>query len=159
MPLQFTSHYTSIPWQRFLSQAQSRWSQASITHQYYYQIQGQLTICNQSYCDFVCWTPKGIHIECITRREEVFLSMKPKLDEFFVRVVLPRVLTGQMDQENVPPSSSDHEYCYCCKGEEGDMVACDSPSCPYEWFHFKCVGLKSPTKGAWFCPDCRLSRQ
>lgn len=131
----------------------------STTHQYYYQVQGQLVICNRSYSDFVCWTPRGIHVERIARRDEVFLEMKPKLDKFFVHVILPRILSGQMDQENEPPTSACPGYCYCRKGEQGDMVACDNPSCPYEWFHFKCVGLKSPPEGAWFCPDCELSRQ
>ena len=32
---------------------------------YYYQVQGQLAVCMKSYCDFVCWTTKSIHIERI----------------------------------------------------------------------------------------------
>ena len=34
----------------------------SRTHEYYYQVQGQMGITNLSYCDFVCWTPKDIFI-------------------------------------------------------------------------------------------------
>ena len=29
----------------------------SKSHEYYYQIQGQLAECDKEYCDFVCWTP------------------------------------------------------------------------------------------------------
>ena len=29
-------------------------------HNYYYQVQGQLVVCKKPYCDFVCWTTKGI---------------------------------------------------------------------------------------------------
>ena len=29
------------------------------THAYYFQVQGQLSICARDYCDFVCWTPHG----------------------------------------------------------------------------------------------------
>ena len=37
--------------------------QLSSKHNYYFQIQGQLALCNRSYCDFICWTPLGVHIE------------------------------------------------------------------------------------------------
>ena len=127
----------------------------STSHAYYYQIQGQLSICDRLYCDFVCWTPKGIHIERIFR-QHLFSQMKPKLDAFFVHVVLPCVLRGEMDKENARPSSQ--EYCYCRKGEKGKMVACDNKSCAYEWFHFSCVGLESEPQGAWFCPGCQMQR-
>ena len=132
----------------------------STTHRYFYQIQGQLAICNKMYCDFVCWTPKGIHLERISRVDEVFLSIKPKLDDLFVQVILPQILTGKM-QVNKPGCSSSTSsdaviasYCYCQRGEEGYMVACDNPLCLREWFHFECVGLTSPPEGSWFCPDC-----
>ena len=35
----------------------------SESHDYYRQVQGQMAICECSYCDFVCWTPHGMHIE------------------------------------------------------------------------------------------------
>jgi inhibitor of growth protein 3 len=34
------------------------------------------------------------------------------------------------------------------------MVACDNESCPFEWFHWTCVGLKSEPVGTWICPVC-----
>ena len=34
------------------------------------------------------------------------------------------------------------------------MVACDNEDCPYEWFHWSCVGLKSEPNGKWFCEEC-----
>ncbi|KAI1707177.1 PHD-finger domain-containing protein [Ditylenchus destructor] len=37
---------------------------------------------------------------------------------------------------------------------DGDMVACDNKNCPYEWFHYGCVGITAPPKGKWFCPHC-----
>ena len=50
-------------------------------------------------------------------------------------------------------------WCYCRKEESGDMVACVSGSCKYEWFHFACVGLLSEPKGMWFCPECRKEKR
>ncbi|KAI0175594.1 hypothetical protein GGR52DRAFT_319141 [Hypoxylon sp. FL1284] len=46
------------------------------------------------------------------------------------------------------------KYCLCQHVSYGDMVACDNPSCPYEWFHWTCVGLKSEPEGRWYCPAC-----
>ena len=45
-------------------------------------------------------------------------------------------------------------YCLCQKVSYGDMVACDNDKCPYEWFHWTCVGLKSEPVGLWICPVC-----
>lgn len=54
--------------------------------------------------------------------------------------------------------SDDKKYCICQKVSFGDMIACDNEDCPYEWFHWTCVGLKSePQGGKWFCPVCTAS--
>ncbi|KUI62259.1 Inhibitor of growth protein 3 [Cytospora mali] len=52
--------------------------------------------------------------------------------------------------------SADEKYCVCQKVSFGDMIACDNESCPYEWFHWSCVGLKSEPQqgGTWYCPVC-----
>ena len=31
-------------------------------------------------------------------------------------------------------------FCFCGQGEYGEMIACDSPICPVEWFHLDCLG-------------------
>lgn len=49
----------------------------------------------------------------------------------------------------------DELYCFCQQVSYGEMVACDSPTCKYEWFHYDCVGLKEPPVGVWYCPVCR----
>ncbi|KAI0541127.1 inhibitor of growth proteins N-terminal histone-binding-domain-containing protein [Xylaria digitata] len=49
-------------------------------------------------------------------------------------------------------------YCLCQAVSYGDMVACDNPSCPFEWFHWSCVGLKSEPEGRWYCPSCSAER-
>lgn len=52
--------------------------------------------------------------------------------------------------------SDDKKYCLCQKVSFGDMIACDNEDCPYEWFHWSCVGLKSEPQpgGTWYCPVC-----
>ncbi|TPX08887.1 uncharacterized protein E0L32_009591 [Thyridium curvatum] len=51
-------------------------------------------------------------------------------------------------------AGDDKKYCICQNVSFGDMVACDNDDCPYEWFHWSCVGLKSEPNGTWFCPVC-----
>ncbi|KAJ5979853.1 Zinc finger PHD-type [Penicillium waksmanii] len=46
-------------------------------------------------------------------------------------------------------------YCTCRTVSHGDMVACDNDNCPYEWFHWKCVGLTREPVGTWYCDECR----
>lgn len=56
------------------------------------------------------------------------------------------------DDEN----NDNTKYCICQKVSFGDMIACDNDDCPYEWFHWTCVGLESePQGGKWYCPVCR----
>ncbi|XP_072181864.1 inhibitor of growth protein 3-like [Diadema setosum] len=45
-------------------------------------------------------------------------------------------------------------YCVCNQVSYGEMVGCDNPKCPIEWFHYGCVGITNPPKGKWFCPQC-----
>uniref|UniRef100_A0A336MQ31 Inhibitor of growth protein n=1 Tax=Culicoides sonorensis TaxID=179676 RepID=A0A336MQ31_CULSO len=45
-------------------------------------------------------------------------------------------------------------YCICNQVSYGDMVACDNEDCPFEWFHYPCVGITSSPKGKWYCPQC-----
>lgn len=66
---------------------------------------------------------------------------------------------------SVPGSNSDDNldvspvelWCYCRKPDDSseDMITCDYPSCPIEWFHKCCLRLRSFPKGKWYCPDCR----
>ena len=130
----------------------------STKHKYYHQVQGQMAVCKCSYCDFVCWTPLGIHIQRIPWDPSHWSQVKPTLDQFFLSVILPKLLCGH-DKQNTDPDSDQHSreggnYCYCRNGEHGERIACNNPSCKVEWFHFGCVRLTQAPQGDWFCPDC-----
>ncbi|KOS20744.1 Chromatin modification-related protein YNG2 [Escovopsis weberi] len=58
------------------------------------------------------------------------------------------------DADDDDEGGDDKKYCLCHNVSYGDMVACDNDSCPYEWFHWSCVGLKSEPNGTWYCPVC-----
>lgn len=53
-------------------------------------------------------------------------------------------MQGDEDEEE---DETEPRYCYCNQVSYGEMVACDTESCPREWFHLDCVGLsKAPLK-------------
>lgn len=49
-------------------------------------------------------------------------------------------------------------YCLCQQVSYGSMVGCDDKDCPFEWFHWGCVGLTEEPKGKWYCPSCSAKR-
>ncbi|KAI4864250.1 hypothetical protein F4820DRAFT_458965 [Hypoxylon rubiginosum] len=61
------------------------------------------------------------------------------------------------DDEDEDGDEDEKKYCLCQSKESGDMIACDNHFCPYEWFHWKCVGLKKKPRGKWLCPECTAS--
>jgi len=67
-----------------------------------------------------------------------------------------RVLNVDID---MPIDPNEPTYCICNRVSFGEMVGCDNPDCKVEWFHFECVGLTSPPKGKWYCPDCSALRK
>lgn len=130
----------------------------STVHKYYYQVQGQIAICDVRVCDFVCWTEKGLFIEQIGKNDGVIRDMFRVLKDFFVSILLPELLTrkveSEVNQETSQTTCDNQVFCVCRKPESGKMVMCDNKQCSIEWFHFTCVGLKRKPRGKWLCPNC-----
>lgn len=68
------------------------------------------------------------------------------------------------DDEEVPEDAEGEEddagddkklYCTCQTVSHGDMVMCENEECPYQWFHFKCVGITKEPVGEWVCDYCK----
>ncbi|KAK9823528.1 hypothetical protein WJX72_003426 [[Myrmecia] bisecta] len=59
-------------------------------------------------------------------------------------------------EANAAPDPTEPVYCICQRVSFGEMIACDNPDCPVEWFHYECVGISpdDPPKGKWYCTDC-----
>jgi len=60
---------------------------------------------------------------------------------------------------DMPVDPNEPTYCICHQVSYGQMIACDNPECPIEWFHITCMGLSSIPKGKWFCPKCQPLRK
>jgi hypothetical protein len=67
--------------------------------------------------------------------------------------------TDTTDVLDMPVDPNEPTYCLCHQVSFGEMIGCDNPDCPIEWFHFQCVGLTSKPKGKWFCSRCAQERE
>ncbi|KAK7574270.1 hypothetical protein V9T40_011461 [Parthenolecanium corni] len=72
---------------------------------------------------------------------------------------LSTVLTTSTDAIDMPVDPNEPTYCLCNQVSYGEMIGCDNPDCPIEWFHFACVKLTTKPKGKWFCPKCISDRK
>lgn len=133
------------------------------------------------YADFVvCTFPDNskpeIHIERVLPDQHFWLDCLRKCTEFFRTCILPELLgrwytrpcisSNSQDSTQAGPSSASERtsshieaaqtYCYCQGHEqEGDeMIACDYPNCAIEWYHTRCLKIKSIPNGKWYCPTC-----
>lgn len=59
------------------------------------------------------------------------------------------------DMEDAEGEGDNRKYCTCRSVSSGNMVACDNEQCPYEWFHWNCVGMTKEPAGLWYCEECR----
>lgn len=61
-------------------------------HHYYLQIQTQLYASGYKWCDFVIWTPKGIHVQRIEWNESLWQeTVLPKLKSFYEAYWVPAI--------------------------------------------------------------------
>lgn len=65
------------------------------------------------------------------------------------------LLSADLREQDWNFDPNEPRYCICNQVSYGDMVACDNEDCPYEWFHYDCVGITAPPKGKWYCPKCQ----
>ena len=124
------------------------------SHEYFTQVQGQLLVCGKKKCDFICWNPKGMHVETILEYKTPQREIASSCKDFFMTFPLPELLTHRLQDHGIPlVNETEKVYCYCGKGEYGDMIACNNPDSTLEWFHYECVGITRCPKGKWFCDN------
>ncbi|KAJ4471426.1 hypothetical protein J3R30DRAFT_3800159 [Lentinula aciculospora] len=61
---------------------------------------------------------------------------------------------ADLNDADVDGDGEDKPYCICQRGSFGEMIACDEPTCEFEWFHLNCIGLTVAPEGAWICESC-----
>ena len=62
------------------------------SHDYYYQIIGQLGITRAAYCDFVVWTLMDTHIERVFMDTKVWKNITEKLKTYYYTELGPEII-------------------------------------------------------------------
>lgn len=63
------------------------------THNYYYQVQGQMAVVDLRWCDFVVWTLDDIFVERINFDEAFWKNQcYPQLHSFYCGIMLPELI-------------------------------------------------------------------
>ncbi|KUI65383.1 Inhibitor of growth protein 1 [Cytospora mali] len=67
----------------------------------------------------------------------------------------------EVDEDGNVIDPNEEKYCFCNRVSYGTMVLCENESCPYEWFHIECLGLKTEKNlpKLWYCPECKDGRE
>ncbi|ROW17568.1 hypothetical protein VPNG_00773 [Cytospora leucostoma] len=67
----------------------------------------------------------------------------------------------EVDEDGNVIDPNEEKYCFCNRVSYGTMVMCENGSCPYEWFHLECLGLKTEKTlpKLWYCPECKDGRE
>jgi len=60
-------------------------------HNYFYQVQGQMALCNRSYCDFFVWTLRGFEYERIYFDPNFWNMCIVKLNSFYLSAMIPEL--------------------------------------------------------------------
>ena len=123
-------------------------------HQYYYQVQAQIKLSNANYCDFVVWREGELFVQRIYPDDEFMAVVLQKVTTFFKVCILPELLgkwytksqvydalPSSSTVDSVSSTSSQNVWCYCRKGEEGEMIECERKECPVIWFHTDCLKI------------------
>ncbi|XP_073334198.1 uncharacterized protein [Pagrus major] len=116
------------------------------SHQYYYQVQLHIHVCDVSYCDFVVWTKNEFVLQRILRDEDLLQQSLPKAEQVFVTCVLPELLTRRHD-----PAMETGRACKSCRRPDfGKTVNCGKCN---SHFHYSCAQIRrKPAK--WLCQEC-----
>lgn len=122
-------------------------------HQYYYQVQAQIFICNLLYCDFVVWCPNFTHIERVLPDLEFWEGALDKVLNFHANVIMPELL-GRYYTSRVPGGNIT-KWCFCNTIDDGQsMLQCSYEYCNIIFFHERCVNMPEKQQTPWICSIC-----
>lgn len=140
-------------------------------HQYFYQVQLQMFICNAKYCDFVVYSKKDLVILRILPESDFMESTISAATDFFKLAVLPELVgkyfsktfKGPLTDSELDGDGGIPEATPCCGSSAADAspskrVTCANEACAVKLFHLSCLKMKAVPKRKWYCPACRKAR-
>ena len=113
-------------------------------------------VTKREYCIFFVWSAHETFQLTVFKDDKFIESLKLNLWEAFKNHILPEIVTRKQDPNF---NNTEKHYCICKRPSFPPMIACDSPGCKVEWYHYCCVGLKRAPKHEWLCPDCKKSNK
>lgn len=72
--------------------AGNRYYKLQDNHEYYYQVQMEMSLTNRDFCDFVVWNPKDVIIIRVDKNEQFWAVEYEKALTFFNKALLPELL-------------------------------------------------------------------
>eukprot|EP01006_Ploeotia_vitrea_P063602 TRINITY_DN85868_c0_g1_i1.p1 TRINITY_DN85868_c0_g1~~TRINITY_DN85868_c0_g1_i1.p1 ORF type:complete len:211 (+),score=12.56 TRINITY_DN85868_c0_g1_i1:27-659(+) len=99
--------------------------------------------------------------KCITRLDQDLKRCESLLPPTTraARVKTEEEESEEGEDQEMPVDPDEPVFCICRKVSFGRMIQCENSNCPYEWFHFSCVGLSAAPRGSWHCTHCRKQIQ
>ena len=132
------------------------------SHNYFYQVQQQLSTCHRNHNDFVVCAfdgqDKAVFVfERIYPDPDHWEKVVPKLTDFWKKCILPEIIARWYTRKCHIPEilPDDGSICYCRKNDKEKTVICSNKDCPYLAFHQSCLAITGPLPKNWYCPHCR----
>ena len=80
----------------FLNRGEDGELHLSRQHHYFAQVQGELAVMNREWCDFVVYSNGEVVVDRILADLEYWGTLEEKLEEFYVRYMVPEILSGRI---------------------------------------------------------------
>ena len=72
------------------------------THKYFYQVQMQMGITERTFCDFVIWTSKGLHVQRIHFDQQFWINIANDLVNFHRHYLTPEYFLMRVPRKLMP---------------------------------------------------------
>lgn len=93
------------------------------SHKYFYQIQGQLSITNRSWCDLFFWSPKDVCCIRVNRDQIFWDRIVPKMKQFYMECCLPEILDSRL-RRKLPLREPEYILMSIQKRDEANKSKC-----------------------------------
>jgi len=131
-------------------------------HEYFYQVQTQMYVCDLSYCDFFVYSTKNHILHRVYPDKDKHEEIVEKSQLYFMHIVLPELIAKHFSLHRLPltarlmdSSNGSVNICYCQTPRRDPMITCAGEKCTFKEFHCRCVGLSNTVKRKWLCDQCK----
>ena len=134
------------------------------SHEYFYQVQTQLGVCQLEEAFFVVWNTTGIHIEIIKFDRDNWTYMLTKADNLYKKVIVLEIVGRYFSLRKHKSSISETaskgiKICYSNSNDsdEYSVIICSGKHCEIKYFHNACIFFEEKIMGKtkWKCYDCK----